>query len=321
MNDTPLDLDALASAFLDDEATVDERAQVSADPQLRRALDERLEQMRAVRALLGDVEPASISTRETHLAEALAAWDRIPEAERTGARRDLTPRDIDGAAAAAAASVTSSSRRRDRGRPTSTRWLTVAAAAVGVLAVGGIVLRFTGDNAMDDAGSAEESAENFSTEDVSTEAGDVAADAAGETELRAELSDQDDASGSAEQADAPDTAAADGSAGTLATGVDVAAPPPEDALVLLTNAQDLVDFASAALQAPAASDAPAATSAPVDDDELGPAPTFPDCDALDLVVGPAMYRDVAVLVGIDASRDRAIAVRIDDCITVATARL
>lgn len=318
MNDTPLDLDALASAFLDDEATVDERAQVSADPELRRALDERLEQMRAVRALLGDVEPAPISTRETHLAEALAAWDRIPDAERTGTLRDLTPRDIDGAAAAAAASVTSSGRRRERGRPTSTRWLTVAAAAVGVLAVGGIALRFAGEGRDDnDAGSAEE----FSTEALSTEAGDVAADAADQAELRAELSDTDDAGGSAEQAPAPDGDPADGTSATLATGSDVAAPPPEDALVLLTNAQDLVDFASAALQAPAVSDGPAATSAPVEDDELGPAPTFPDCDALDLVVGPAMYRDVAVLVGIDASRDRAVAVRIDDCVTVATARL
>lgn len=318
MNDTPLDLDALASALLDDEATVDERARLEADVELRQAVHERLERLRSVRALLGDVEPAPISTREAHLAAALAAWDRIPDAERTGALRDVTPRDVDAATVAAAASLTSPSRGRGRGGQRSNRWLTAAAAVVAVVAVGGIVVRFAGDTGSDDGGTDADSAEVAGEE--LTESPAVAG------ELRAEVADagdgsvSDEASRSGAAEDAADAAATAAPDASISTGINDAAPPAEDALVLLESAEDLVDFAAPALAATPVEAGPAATSALVDDDSA-PVPTMPDCAALDLIVGPAVYRDTTVLVGIDANRRLVIAVRIDDCVTVATARL
>ena len=99
MND---DLTLLASAYLDGDVTADERARVEGDPDVLAEVD----RLRSVRALLGDVATPQISVREAHLAAALGAWERLPEAERSGARRDGTPVGIDAAAVAGAASVT-----------------------------------------------------------------------------------------------------------------------------------------------------------------------------------------------------------------------
>ena len=71
MND---DLTLLASAYLDGDVTADERARVEADPALLVEVD----RLRYVRVLLADVEPSSISVRESLLANALDAWDRVP---------------------------------------------------------------------------------------------------------------------------------------------------------------------------------------------------------------------------------------------------
>lgn len=315
MNDAPLDLDALANAFLDDEATLDERALVAGDAELTTEIDERLERLQAVRALLGDVEPAAISTREAHLAAALSAWDRIPDAERTGALRDVTPRDVDAAAVAAAKTVIAPSRRTDHGRPRSTRWLTAAAAVVAVVAVGGIALRFAGDTGMDDDASG--------SGEVADADLDAAEFTAQDDELRTE-SAADATDGGGDSADsAGEVMAPMAVPDTVSTGINDAAPPPEDELVLLESSQDLADFALPATLAGGGSrpdDAPTATSGEPDD-ELESLPTFPECAAFDMVVGPAMYRETVVLVGIDESRGLVIAARIDDCVTVATARL
>lgn len=301
MND---DLTLLASAYLDGDVTADERARVEGDPDVLTEID----RLRSVRALLSDVETPQISVREAHLAAALGAWERLPEAERSGARRDVTPAGIDAAAAAGAASVTAptplSSRRRTS-RLSSTRWLTGAAAALVLVLAGGVALQLSTDD--DAASSAETEADATEALAASGEAADPAADRAA------------------------DEVAPDGGAGDagveLDTGIDNAAPPGENVgLDELENLTDLADFAAAAVGAPVAPDVPAATSAP-SDEELSEAETFlaeaelPRCLGVDIIVGPAVYGGVAVVVGIDEGRNLAIAYRAATCAEVARVRL
>jgi hypothetical protein len=78
--------------------------------------------------------------------------------------------------------------------------------------------------------------------------------------------------------------------------------------------------------APRAPDVPAATSAAAEEDQ-SEAETFLDdtefplCLGVDLIVGPAMYGDVPVVVGIDEGRNIAIAYRAATCAEVARVRL
>jgi hypothetical protein len=304
MND---DLTLLASAYLDGDVTADERARVENDAEALAEVD----RLRSVRALLGDVEPQAISVREAQLAAALEVWDRLPERERTGARRDGTPAGIDAAAVAGAASVTAptplSSRRRS-GRGTSTRWLTGAAAALVLVLAGGVALQLSSTGSDDAASSDETSSEEAAEALTATAAADPA--------------DSDLPAPAADGAEAADEAAPE-----LDTGIDNAAPPGENVgLDQLDNLTDLADFAAAAVGAPISPDVPAATSAAGGED-LSEAETFlaeaelPRCLGVDIIVGPAVYRDVPVVVGIDESRNLAIAYRAADCTEVAQARL
>jgi hypothetical protein len=301
MNDDPT---FLASAYLDGDVTDDERARVEADPELLAEV----ERLRAVRMLLADSEPPSISVREAQLAAALATWDRLPEAERTGARRDVTPAGIDAAAVAGAAAVTAPTALRDRRRAGSSRWLVGAAAALVLVLAGGVALQLASN---DDDGSTADGAQTSSDELVETAAAPLAGDEAG---ADAALAD-----------DATREAVTDGS--QLDTGISDVAPPGEDAgLDRLETPDDLADFAAAALDAPAAPDVPAATSAPADED-LSAAESaiadaeFPVCLGVDLIVGPAVYGEVPVVVGIDEGRNLAIAYRAVNCAEVARVRL
>lgn len=298
MND---DLTLLASAYLDDDVTIDERARVENDPDL---LVE-VERLRSVRLLLGDVEPPAISVREAQLSAALDVWDRLPEAERTGARRDVTPAGIDAAAVAGAASVTAPTPLGNRRRGTSTRWLTGAAAGLVLVLAGGVALQLGSGN-----------------DDSSTVAdADLAAtEALAGGEQRADDPASDD--------QAPGDAAAESLDADLDTGVAEPAPPGENAgLDQLQNLTDLADFASAAVGAPRAPEnVPAATSAPNDED-LTEAETFladaelPVCLGVDIIVGPAVYLDELVVVGIDEGRNLAIAYRATTCAEVARVQL
>jgi len=299
MND---DLTLLASAYLDGDVTADERARAESDPDVVAEV----ERLRAVRALLGDLEAPAISLREAHLAAALDAWERLPEAERTGARRDRTPAGIDAAAVAGAASVTAPTPINARRRPTSTRWLTGAAASLVLVLAGGVALQLSGNDASgDDADSAEETAALDAEADAGSEersGGDLGAD---------EL--------------APAATSADAAVNQLDTDVDGAAPPPEDGgLPQLSNTTDLADFAGVAVGAPVAPEgAPDATSATGDLSDAATALTDaePRCLGVDVVVGPAVYVDTAVVVGIDQSRNLALAYRPADCTEVARVRL
>lgn len=298
MND---DLTLLASSYLDGEVTADERALVETDPEALAEVD----RLRLVRALLGDVEAPAISVREAHLASALDAWDRLPEAERTGGRRDRTPTGVDAAAAAGAASLTAATSLNNRRRPTSTRWLTGAAAAMVLVLAGGVALQLGSSN----------------DSDSSSDAGAGAADSEAliETERAGDLADV---------LQAP-AAATDEAGSELDTGVADPPPPGEaSGLDQLDNTTDLADFASAAVGALSAPDVATDTSASGNDDlteaEQSLADTeFPLCPRLgiDLVVGPAVYVDEPVVVGIDEGRDLAIAYRAATCTEVARVRL
>ena len=297
MND---DLTLLASAYLDGDVTADERARVEDDAD---AIAE-VERLRAVRALLGDLEPPAISVRETHLAGALDAWERLPEAERNGGRRDQTPAGIDAAAAAGAASVTAPTSLNTRRRPTSTRWLTGAAAALVLVLAGGVALQLRGDDQDDVASSATDEAVELESE------GDSAARAGGDL-------------GADELA--PAATSADAAANQLDTGVDDAAPPPEEGgLPQLLNTTDLADFAGPAFGAPVAPDGvPDATSATGELSDIASdvVEAEPRCLGVDVVVGPAVYIDTVVVVGIDESRTLALAYEPGTCTEVARVRL
>jgi hypothetical protein len=289
MND---DLTLLASAYLDGDVTDDERARVESDAALLAEVD----RLRAVRMLLGDVEPPAISVREVQLSAALDAWDRLPAPERTGARRDTTPAGVDAAAVAGAASVTAPTPIDGRRRTTPTRWLTGAAAALVLVLAGGVALQLGSGSDDDSASSSTDAAESLA----------ATADPA-DDEL------------------APALEAPEDVANELDTGVDDVAPPGENAgLDQLENLTDLADFAAAAVGAPRSPDGvPAATSA---DDLAGGATEsseagLPRCLGVDVIVGPAVYGDVAVVVGIDEGRNLAIAYRPENCDEVARVRL
>jgi hypothetical protein len=307
MND---DLTLLASAYLDGDVTEQERARVEGDGELLAEV----ERLRTVRLLLGDVEPPAISVREAQLAAALGVWDRLPETERTGARRDITPAGIDAAALAGAASVTAPTPINHRRRHTSTRWLTGAAAGLVLVLAGGIALQLSSDADTDDSSSAELSstdADSAADSEAGTEAADAPAGADGPSTSEFTAAD----------AAPPDVAA------ELDTGVADPAPPGENAgLDRLENLTDLADFAAAAVGAPRAPDeVPAATSAASDEAEesataLAEA-ALPFCLGVDVIVGPAVYGDVQVVVGIDEGRDLAIAYLAPSCDEVARVRL
>lgn len=109
MNDDTLDpRHELASAYLDGEATADERARVEASSELQDLADG----FRQVRAALADVEPAGVDVQERAMAAALAEFDRLhgPAAAtpapagtvvRIGGWRTWQWRIVTGAAAAA----------------------------------------------------------------------------------------------------------------------------------------------------------------------------------------------------------------------------
>jgi hypothetical protein len=300
MND---DLTLLASAYIDGDVTADERARVESDSELLAEVD----RLRSFRLILGGVEAQAISVREAQLAMALDVWDRLPASERTGARRDATPAGIDAAAVAGAASVTAPTPINGRRRTTSTRWMTGVAAALVLVLAGGVALQL-GTGSDDDSAS---------TDDAGIEATEAIA-ATGPA--------NDPAAGDRAPAGEAAESAGDVTA-ELDTGVADPPPPGEDVgLDQLRNLTDLADFASAAVGAPRAPDVPAATSAATEED-LSEAQTFLDetgfplCLGVDLIVGPAVYGDVPVVVGIDERLNLAIAYRAATCAEVARVRL
>ena len=296
MND---DLTLLASAYLDGDVDEVERARVEADADLLAEV----ERLRHVRLLLGDTEPSSISTREQLLATALDAWDRLPASERS---RDTTPSGlVRDPAFAGAATMSAPTALVDRRRATSNRRILAAAAALTVVLGGGIAAQVYVGGGDDD--------DSASTADAPPEP--VVAD------------DADDDSAEAALSQAP-TAGGDVAAESteLDTGINDPAPPGEIVFERLSTPDDLAIFASDAIGAPRAPDVPAATSAPVDDllsptEEAILESELPLCLGADFIVGPALYRDIEVVVAVDEGRDLVLAYQPESCAEVARARL
>ena len=117
-------------------------------------------------------------------------------------------------------------------------------------------------------------------------------------------------------------------ASDVATDLEAEAPPSDtgDLVELLTPA-DLADFAAAALDAPSSralpddatiiTDAPTAASA----DSAPADAALPACLGADIVVGVANYQGQTVVVGLDVSRDLALAYLADGCVRVASVPL
>jgi len=305
MND---DLTLLASAYLDGQVDAAERARVEGDPELLAEVD----RLRTVRVLIGDTEPSPISTREELLANALDAWDRLPSAERS---RDATPRALDRSvhpgAAAAASTITAPTSLADRRRATLNRRLLGAAAAIVLVLGGGIVAQIVtsgGDDDGDTVADVSEGGDAASDLDSSADSSADRSAAAGELAPEADL-------------------AADATEGTqLDTGVNNAAPPGELEVERLTTPDELAIFASDAVGAPVAPEVPAATSAPIDDlvsdtESAILEAELPLCLGADYVVGPALYRDVEVVVAVDEGRNLALAYTPASCQEIARARL
>lgn len=286
------DLELLASAYLDDSATPDERARVEADEELLAEV----ERLRVVRALLADGEPAPISTRERHLAAALDAWDRLPASERTGPVRDRTPAGL-----VAPPPTPLAARRRARQRT----WMLAAAAGLIVVLGGGIVLNsLVGQPATDDA------ADTAAVDPDAPAATDAPAELRS-VEESADLAADEGGAVVAEDAPAPAPEL------ELAESEPVGgaeAPPPEVGLVELTDLDDLARFAADALTA--------TSSPPVTGDETADDGGFDveRCPGIDIVVGPAAYRGEPVIVGIDVDAGEAVAHSLD-CVEVARAVL
>src|SRR6056297_1762659 len=316
---TPEATSELASGYLDDELTADDRALVEHDDALLAEVD----RIRQVRALLGDVEPPLISVREEHLAAALDAWDRLPEAERAGTGRDGTPRRLSrdstpaaGAVAAGAASITTP-RRADRRRSWSTAWMGAAAAAMLVVAGAAVVIQGTGgsdDDSADDAGVLESAADTASSDGAGTEAESSLSDeeARDATAALGELAGGD-------QSDAAEIVAENLPESSLDTGIDTPAPPIDVPLEEIDGTEQLAIFASDALGAPTAPDT--ATDGEADATEEGSLFDLRQCGTVDVLVGPASYRGQPVVVGIDSGRDLAFAHDLVDCTEVARVRL
>jgi hypothetical protein len=318
------DFTILASAYLDGAATPEERAQVTSSPDLLAEV----ERQRLVRALLADVETSSISLREQHLAAALGAWDRLPDAERTGAARDITPQGIDPATAAAASTISTPppTSLEGRRRSKTARWMGAAAAALALVLAGGVVLQSISSDDDDDSisSAAVDSSDDAPEPNSSAAIADEAAD-----ELQRDLQSSAGASQEVVEktADAPTALDED----SLGIDIDAEAPPKEADLEVLSTPEQLGIFASDAVGAPNSPDIPASTDASAEtatqadglseDEEVIQAFEFPLCGGADYVVGPAEYRGEAVVVGVNESRGLAIAYRALDCSVIARAAL
>lgn len=341
-DDPTQDPTVLASAYLDDEVTPDERARVEASPELLAEVD----QLRQVRALVAaDVQPAPLSERESHLAAALDVFDQLSPT--AGAASTPTPI---GLRRARRARRTSSARSGER-----TRLVLGVAAGLVVLAGVGAVIRgviVSGDADTDTADQADtpaaespegvgpseaEIAEELQGQntnddlpedvDASEVARDIdaleapadepamAADADAEepaeepAEALAEEPADDDAAVATDE-DVADDAGSAGSADIPAEEATAAGDaPPEVDVVEIVTPQDLADLAAPAAYAP---EAPAGGDAELEFSEPPCAGEPPDGLGVDRLAEPAFFRGELLNIGVDIDTGLALAFR-DDC--------
>ena len=304
----------LASSYLDDVVTPDERVRVETSPELLAEV----ERLRRVRAVVADTDAAPISMRERHLAAALDAWDNLPASERTG---DGTP------AAASSVSAPTPLAGRRRRRSGSPRLLVAAAALVVVAGAGLVIGNGLGDSDDDEASDAGRVALDAPADSTAGGAAELPADDAGDALETGPMDAADETFDAEIQADG-ESSAADIALGPVDENDQ---PAPEIDLEVLGSTADLVLFAGDYLASQErgddAADAPAATDAPADEDVTFEsadtiAPAFDTCGLVDVVVGPAVWNpggggEQIVVVGIDQARDDIVAYVEDGCAVVA----
>lgn len=324
----------LASAYLDGEATADERALVETSPG---TLDE-VEALSQVRTVLSATAPtASLSEREANLAGALDVWERMTDLERSG---EATPSaGVDAAAAAAVLTPTSTSEgRRARGDRSGRRtrsigasqWFLGAAATLVVVAGAAAVVRgiLDEDPASNDAAveqSADDSAELSeleANEAAEVNGEDVGSDVVPADEEFADIADEAQANPEAAEAaegglfeeeamEEADSASDDGEAAPA----EQPAPAAEIDRVELETTEDLADYGS--LVVIGFEGGPLTTV----DDEFEP--PFNSCEAefgIERLQAPARYQGNDVLVGVDLDGNVVFAYT-EDCVLVASAPL
>ncbi len=315
----PSPIDRLASEFIDGELDDGAHADALSDPETSEVIEAAIRDVSVVREALADVEPAPISMRERHLAAALDAWDRLPEAERTGERRDATPADVDAAAAAGAAAVTAPPRPLRRKTRRTTGWLTAAAAGLVLVLAGGLVLRAVTDGSDDqsDDASVELLSDDAAGESESRTATGGAATEEALTDATIAASDVA-APATADQALTDEADEALGSGSIIEVQPEDLGPPPDTDLETLATADDVAAFAAAAIDAPVAPPVESDTASDDAGEDEAAAETLegedifeeaaePLCGPVDVVVGRAIYTGQIVIVGIDNSAEVAFA--------------
>lgn len=211
----------LANAYLDGELTVEERAIADADPEVMAAVEE----LRALQALVRDVDPPSSATRDAAMAAAMAAF----VATDTAAPRDRrVPDPIP-----------------FRPRPSYAKYLAVAAGVLGVGLFGVAVVNLDtgGDDDSADESAAEEPADEPAAElDRATEDQPLVADGGDDADQEvatAEAPDEDAADepvmdDAEEPAEEPADEPAEEPADEPATGVSLPRPEVTPGQVLTT---------------------------------------------------------------------------------------
>ena len=319
----------LASAYLDGEATADERALVETSPETLAEADA-LSQVRTVLAATAPV--ATLSEREAHLSGALDVWARMSELERSG---ELTPAaGVDAAAAAAVLTPTSTSegRRarggRNKGRSSrsigASQWFLGAAATLVVVAGAAAVVRgILAEDAQTNDVALEQAADEGAvlSEVEANEAAEVAGDNVGSDGvldpdvIEGQAQTDPDSEGglfsadeATEEAEASDDAAESAPA-------EQPAPAPEIERVELDSPEALADYGSLVVRT--------ASGAPVPTDDVEFEPPFESCEAefgIEKTLEPARYLGEDVFVGVDLDRGIVYAYT-EDCMLVASVPL
>jgi len=303
----------LANAYLDGEATADERARVESDAELLAEV----ERLRSIRNVLSEIDPPSANARESAIAAALATFERLPST--VVAPVETTPL-LD---ATAPTNIVPFERRR---RLRRLQGLSAAAAAV-VIVAGGITIaqRDGGSNDADvratnpavDAQANTERDETASGESpaptsVATSTTNGATMAVVPTTAGYEDGASDQAAGDASSSD-PDSAEIAPPAPTVDAAAEVpampAAPAPAETLarfVVLRSDDDLVDFAATMKDQPVAE---ADAAAECEDDTLKADAVYQDEDG-------AEHPIVVVLLDDEDEDEQLGALSLDDCTIV-----
>lgn len=331
----------LASAYLDGEATADERALVETSPETLAEVTA-LSQLRDV--VSATAPQASLSEREGHLAAALDVWERMSDRERLG---EATPSaGVDAAAAAALTTPVSTSQgRRGRGRRgerrnlAASQWFLSAAAVIvvvaGVAAVGRGLL--TDDPATNEVAvqSAEADGPLLSeverNELAELEGENVGATVVPDAEaIEGDVARDPDSVASDDAADDglfPESAAEEEAFDDLASAAEVAsdelpaeasqpAPAPEFPRVELADLVDLADYGFLAVRG-----ATPGVTLPPDDIDFEPVQGTCEFElGIEKLLDPASYQGTDVNVGVDLGTGAVIAYT-DDCDVVATTAL